>query len=156
VHLQFQIDHLSSEFKPSINKLQTEYVNNKGDERREAGEEETYGPWTLGLSAVGNIQKTKEIEERREAGEEETSSRRQRRCSRVADERSCRRACPYPLFPSGERSFPSHARLFLRARLARLRAAWVPRNRRKAPPRRPERLGAHLPPSPGGRAWPSD
>jgi hypothetical protein len=49
--LQFQIDPLSSEFKPSINKLQTEYVNNRGDERREAGEEEIYGPWTLGLSA---------------------------------------------------------------------------------------------------------
>jgi hypothetical protein len=38
--LQFQIDPLSSEFKPSINKLQTDIQNRKEtEERREAGED---------------------------------------------------------------------------------------------------------------------
>jgi hypothetical protein len=43
---------------------------------------------------------------------------------------------------------PTRAFIPSRAHLARLRVAWAPE--------RPERLGARLPRSPSGRAWPSD
>jgi hypothetical protein len=60
VHLQFlQIDLLSSEFKPS-------YVNNRGDERRKAGEEEQ---WNIRTFSVLCRQKTDDFSVGEETGE---------------------------------------------------------------------------------------
>jgi hypothetical protein len=119
------------------------------------------GPWGCRRQEIYRKQRKQRRGEKQGRRKQAVAGRGGAAASPTRGAAAARAFIPYSP-PASALSPPAHAYSYAspyplhRTRLARLRAAWAPRNRHKAPPRRPERLGAHLPPSPGGRAWPSD